>query len=216
MHSVSPALMLRLRPSTSNKPSHCAGNLPPYPALCLFERHPVLGLAGAKGGLASMIKHNLRFVVRSAHLFAVGVALAAPAAASRAEEAWTVGTLVCPLPLGASPGLPAMSAMQCHFRPLRGPAEAYSARVDRMESAEGEPGRATLSWYVMSREPDIERGALAGRFRLTATPAELNLATAPAPLMGNGGLTLRPILIQSVRHLNLAAGVWELTLDFGV
>jgi hypothetical protein len=109
-----------------------------------------------------------------------------------------------------------LNGITCHFRPLSGPAQAYSASVDRIEAAQGETGRATLSWYVMSHEPEIERGALAGRFRLTATPAQLNFAGAPAALTGNRGLTLRPILIQSVRHLNLAAGVWELTLDFGV
>jgi hypothetical protein len=163
-----------------------------------------------------VIRHHQNIAIRTIHVLAVGAALLAPAAAPRADEAWTVGTLVCPLPLGVAPGLPALDGIQCRFRPLSGPAETYSARADRMESTEGESGRATLSWYVMSRETSIEPGALAGRYRMTEAQAELNLAAAPAPLTGNGGLSLRPILIQSVRHLNLAAGVWELTLDFGV
>jgi len=163
-----------------------------------------------------MAMHHIMSAGIGVALIGLGSGSSLPAKADN----WHIGTLVCSVPDAESGGL--LQPTSCRFKSLTGKRERYAGKVSHLDVLAAETQRPTLSWYVISTNPDIEPGALAGRYRVTndslggvgdgpgARPGAVVLKT------GSKKFTLQPIPIPSQRLPNLAKGVSEITLAFDV
>ena len=156
-----------------------------------------------------------RFLTASfaaATLAATVLAFTAPAQAQRAARA---GVLACNVSGGVGLVITSARALNCTFRPSRGPAERYVGTIRRFGLDLGVTGRGQMRWAVFSAERGPQRGALAGEYVGASGEITAGAGVGANALVGGFGrsISLQPLSVTAQTGVSLAAGVGAMQLE---
>ena len=154
------------------------------------------------------------FAARVTFAAALLALIALPATPSRADA--TAGLLSC-RSVGNSIFI-VMSArsFDCTFMPtLGGPAQHYTANVQRFGAQVGFTGNMELGWAVLSVTSHVGPGALSGAYGGVSAGATVGVGGDANVLVGglNNSFALQPLSLQGQTGLNVVATVTGMQLQ---
>ena len=151
----------------------------------------------------------MKFTVPLLAVLLTSAAFAAPASA-----ATRIGTLDCAVGAGVGMVITSARALNCVFRPSRGPTERYVGTVRRFGLDLGVTGPGRLAWAVFA-ETRPGRGALAGNYAGASGAITAGIGIGANALAGGfrNSVSLQPLSVEAQTGVSIAAGVGEMRLD---
>ena len=128
-----------------------------------------------------------------------------------------VGMLSCDISGGIGLILGSSKAIDCMFQPSgNGPPEHYAGHITKLGVDIGITGKSVVVWAVFA-PGKVNRGGLQGTYVGATAEATAVLGLGANALVGgsNKSVGLQPLSVQAQTGLNVAAGVAELTLNYG-
>lgn len=149
----------------------------------------------------------------TAHAVAAIAFLALAGTAGAADQV-KIGALECTVAPGVGLIVVSSRAVDCVFRPDRGPLERYRGEVTRVGLDIGFTGQGALAWAVFAPTSTPTSGGLAGNYVGISGQASFGVGLGANALVGGSNRTfaLQPISVEAQTGLNLAVGVAGLTL----
>jgi Protein of unknown function (DUF992) len=158
----------------------------------------------------------MRFYRIFAALFAMSVALAAPAAV-QAQQPWTqVGSLMCKVNPNIGFVIFGHQPMECTYTPTlaAAPPQYYDGAINTVGLDIGISAGSVLGWGVFAPTVGVAPGALAGEYVGVSADVGFGIGGGANVLVGGSARTfaLQPLSLQGSMAVNAVLGVSSLKL----
>jgi hypothetical protein len=157
--------------------------------------------------------HHLRLFLLPV-LFIVGILIAA-APADAQPRTWTqAGVLRCRLNPSIGFVIFGHQSMECTFRPVSGPPQAYEGAINTVGIDIGVSKGGELSWAVFGPAEGFHYGALAGEYVGASADVGVGVGAGANVLVGgsNRSVALQPVSLEGSVALDVVAGLSQLKL----
>lgn len=146
---------------------------------------------------------------------ALGAGLVLSAVPAQAQRATRTGALDCGVSGGVGFVITSARALNCVFRPTRGPAERYVGTIRRFGLDLGVTGPGQMRWAVFTAERGPQRGALAGEYVGASGEITAGAGIGANALVGGfrRSISLQPLSVSAQTGVSLAAGVGAMQLE---
>jgi hypothetical protein len=154
-----------------------------------------------------------RFMLITATLSSVGLALASQA---RAEDGVKAGTLTCNVDSGWGLVFGSSRELKCVYSHGPGTAETYVGHVRRFGVDIGYQAGGVIAWGVIAPTSDVGKGALAGDYGGVSGSATAGVGVGANVLTGGfkNSFALQPVSIEGLTGLNVAGGIAQISLEY--
>jgi hypothetical protein len=156
--------------------------------------------------------HHLRLFLLPA-LFIFAALMAAPADAQ--APTWTqAGVLRCRLNTSIGFIIFGHQSMECTFRPVSGPPQAYEGAINTVGLDIGVTQGGGLAWAVFGPAAGFPHGALAGEYVGASADVGVGVGAGANVLVGgsNRSVALQPLSLEGSVALEAVAGLSQLKL----
>lgn len=127
-----------------------------------------------------------------------------------------VGVLTCNVASGFGFIFGSSKDLKCIFSPDSGqPPQRYRGKIQKFGVDIGYTEAGVILWVVVAPTPDLDHGALTGKYGGVSAEVTVGLGLGANVLVGGGNsIALQPLSISGQQGLNVAAGIGTVVLEW--